>query len=260
LEKRFFGLTEALSLEPREHLALVGGGGKTTLLFALAEELRHTGKRVLSSTTTKLWHREAQAVPLVVFVQTDPTWRVKQREALRTERHVFIAQSLHDTGKVQGISPLLADELYEDRAIDYVLVEADGAAGHPVKAPSEHEPVIPSSATKVVAMLGLEAIGLGMEPERVFRLELVSKLTGLERGHKLTPHVLCRLFLHPQGLFKGTPDSAKRVVFLNKLDLVTDEADAWALAHLIIEEGRKQVDQVVIGSVVKGIYFSFMQE
>ncbi|MBW1766367.1 MAG: hypothetical protein JRJ65_04860 [Deltaproteobacteria bacterium] len=80
-EKSVSRLTTALALEPREHLALVGGGGKTSLMFALAEELRLTRKRVVTSTTTKIRHREALSSLCVIVLQTDSSWRDKLRSA-----------------------------------------------------------------------------------------------------------------------------------------------------------------------------------
>jgi probable selenium-dependent hydroxylase accessory protein YqeC len=62
------------------------------------------------------------------------------------------------------------------------------------------------------------------------------------------------LFLHPEGLFKGTPISAKRVAFLNKLDLIPEGQEVRNLADLILGEKDSQVDQVVIGSIQESIY------
>jgi probable selenium-dependent hydroxylase accessory protein YqeC len=247
-------LTTALALEPREHLALVGGGGKTSLMFALAEELCKRNKRVVTSTTTKIWHCEALRSPIVSFIQSDSSWREKLREELHIHGHVFLAQSLLNSGKVEGIGPSLADELYRDQEMDYLLVEADGSAGHPVKAPAEHEPVISPNVTTVVATLGLEALGQPLVPEVVFRENFFRRLTGLNSGETLTPAILTRLFLDSEGLFKGTPLSAKRVVFLNKIDLLPKFQEAIDLAYLILRNAGKQIDRVVVGSIMRGIY------
>jgi probable selenium-dependent hydroxylase accessory protein YqeC len=144
--------------------------------------------------------------------------------------------------------------MYQEGGIDYIILEADGSSGRPVKAPADHEPVIPSSSTKVVAMLGLEAIGKQMGPEVVFREDLFCKLTGLESGELLTPTVLARLFLKPEGLFKGTPPSAKRMVFLNKQDLLSESKVAEELAGLILESEVSRVERIVIGSILEKDY------
>ena len=247
-------LFSALDIGSRELVALVGGGGKTSLLFALADELLQRKKRAVTTTTTKIWHREALRSPCLVFMESELTWRDELRAGLLTHGQAFLARGMLDSGKVEGISPSLANEIYQDEEIDYIIVEADGSSGCPVKAPAEHEPVIPSSSTHVVAMLGLEAIGEPMGPQVVFRAALFEKMTGLEPGERLTPAVLASLFLEPDGLFKGTPSSAKKMVFLNKRDLLTESGEAEELAGLILGNELNKVEQVVIGSILEGEY------
>jgi probable selenium-dependent hydroxylase accessory protein YqeC len=148
----------------------------------------------------------------------------------------------------------LADTFYRELPLDYLLVEADGSAGHPVKAPALHEPVIPKSVTIVLALLGLEALGRTFTPETVFRPELAGKITGLKLGEELAASALAKLFLHPQGLFKGSPASAKKMAFLNKLDLLPEESRATDLADLILADPKNEVAQAIIGSLKKRSY------
>jgi probable selenium-dependent hydroxylase accessory protein YqeC len=155
---------------------------------------------------------------------------------------------------VEGISPSLADELCHDSDVQYLVIEADGSAGHPVKAPAEHEPVIPSSVTMVVAMMGLEAMGARLDEGTAFRVEQVKNVTGLHTGDILTPGGLAKVFLHPAGVFKGTPEDARRVVFLNKADLIREERKAIELADILLADPLKEIDRVVLGSVKKGVY------
>jgi probable selenium-dependent hydroxylase accessory protein YqeC len=254
LKKKVKNLIEALALQAREHIALVGGGGKTTLMFALAEELRRNGKRVITSTTTKVWHREALQYEKVLLVEDEADWKNKAKEALSWEGLVFVGKAILDSGKVEGISPSVADEIFYDSKAQYVVVEADGSAGHPLKAPAEHEPVISSSVTMVVAMMGLEAMSARLDEATAFRVEQVRKVTGLESGSILTPKALTSVFLHPAGLFKGTPDRARRVVFLNKGDLIEEDRKAEELADILVVDPANKIDRVILGSVKKGEY------
>lgn len=247
-------LVEALGLRAREHIALVGGGGKTTLMFALANELRRSGKRVITSTTTKVWHKEALEYEKVLLVKDEADWRPKQAEELNREGTVFVGKSILDSGKVEGISASVADEIFHDSNAQYLIAEADGSAGHPLKAPTEHEPVIPSSVTMVVAVMGLEAMGAPLDEATAFRIEQVMKVTGLESGDILTPTALAKVFLHPAGVFKGTPESARRVVFLNKGDMIGETTQAAELADILLADSTKNIDCVILGSVKEGIY------
>ena len=254
MNRKAKSLIDALALGAREHIALVGGGGKTTLMFALTDELRRNGKRVLASTTTKVWHREALEYEKVLLVEDDADWGKKQAEGLKSEGTAFLGKSILESGKVEGISASLADKIFRDSNVQYIVVEADGSAGHPLKAPAEHEPVVPSSVTMVVAMMGLEAMSARLDEATVFRLEQVRSITGIETGGILTPSALAKVFLHPAGLFKGAPEGARRVVFLNKEDLVEEDTRAVELADILLADPMKKIDRVILGSIKKGEY------
>ncbi|HEX7593711.1 MAG TPA: hypothetical protein VF429_06025, partial [Anaerolineae bacterium] len=54
-------LSEAFRVRSKEIVALVGAGGKTTAMFHLADELAAQGKRVVTTTTTRLGVAQAGA-------------------------------------------------------------------------------------------------------------------------------------------------------------------------------------------------------
>lgn len=249
-------LKAVLGLGTREHVALVGAGGKTSLMFALAEELKMLGKSVITTTTTKIWHREASKSPCTIYIDQENAWREGLEKGLRSHGHVFLGKGILDTGKIQGISPSLLDTIYQDPGMDYFIVEADGSAGHPVKAPDDHEPVIPGSATVVVAMMGIEAMGQPIGPETIFRMDIFNRLTGAGPGQVLTGDLLTGLFTAPEGIFKGAPDIAQRVVFINKTDIPVQEGVAGELAALIWKKASPPVDRIAMGSIKKGEYHS----
>lgn len=245
-------LIKALALGSREHIALVGGGGKTALMFALADELRRDGKRVITSTTTKVRHSEAQQYENVLLVEEEGDW--KRSEGLIEQGIVFVGRSILGSGKIEGISASVADEIFQSSNAQVLIVEADGSAGHPLKAPAEHEPVISSSVTTVVAMMGLEAVGARLNEATTFRVDQVIKITGMNPGSVLTSSALARVFLHPAGLFKGTPESARKIVFLNKRDLLEEDGKAEALSDILLADPAAKVDRVVLGSLREKIY------
>jgi len=254
LKKTVKSLIDALALGPREHIAIVGAGGKTTLMLALGDELRRSGKRVIASTTTKVWHREALQCEKVLLVGDDAEWEKIAKEDLSREGSVFVGRSILGTGKVEGIPPSLADEAYGDLQVHHLLIEADGASGHPLKVPAEHEPVIPRSVTMVVAMMGLEVMNARLDEATAFRVEQVRTVTGLDIGEILTPSALSKVFLHPAGLFKGTPEGSRKVVFLNKGDLIKEEARVADLADLLLSDRLKKIERVISGSLKMGVY------
>ena len=154
------------------------------------------------------------------------------------------------------MDPSQVDLLYRKVVLDYLLVEADGAARRPVKAPDGHEPVIAASTSLVVAMVGLEVLGKEVHSDRVFRLGRFKEVTGLEEGEQITTQGLARLFLDPQGLFRGTPPLARRIPFLNKLDLANRDQEPFNLATLLIE-GSSCFERVIVGSLNHAQYWVF---
>ena len=243
-----------MALKPREHIALVGGGGKTTLMTALAKELKSAGRRVLVTTTTKIRQREALQFPVVIRSDTGPGWRSHLRKVLEAEGWAFLGETYGPPGKITGISRSVANRIFDDAILDCLIVEADGAAGRPVKVPAGYEPVIPESATLVVAVMGLEALERRFDSDTVFRMDKFAALTGLRPGERLSPPILAGVFFQSGGLFKGTPGSARRAVFLNKLELLADVRPAAMMAGLIKKGAGGAVARVVAGSLRAGIY------
>jgi probable selenium-dependent hydroxylase accessory protein YqeC len=252
MKKGFEELISALALGSGEHIALVGGGGKTTLLFALAEALCKAGRRVVTGTTTKVRLAESRLALKSVFLSSDPDWERSLRAGLDSHGHVFFGEEILPSGKVTGITKSLADTLWRRPWIDHMILETDGAAGRPVKAPASHEPVIPDSATMVIAVMGLDALGAPFDEKHVFRMDRFEKITGLKPGETLTAGGLARVFEGREGLFKGTPPMARRVVFLNKLDVVQDDREVRLLRECILDSAEAGVNLVITGSLHMG--------
>lgn len=246
-------LIEVLGLGEREHLAIVGAGGKTTLLLALSQNLRDN--KVIISTTTKIHHDEARLVRKPIVTLQDPDWKETLKNCIDRENQVVLVNQLMKSGKMSGISPSLADKIFRHQKVDYLLLEADGAAGRPLKAPAEKEPVIPPSVTKVVAILGLDVINQPFSRETVFREREFHHITGIKPGEKLLITKLVHLFIHPNGLFKGTPPSAKRIALLNRLDLLANKNQAFDLADMIAKRKANTINRVVLGSIKNKEYY-----
>ena len=242
-------LVQSLDLFERDHVAVVGAGGKTTLVFELARELHSAGSGVIIGTTTKVWEREAHQCPHVILCPSSRACRDRISNELETHGHVFVGQRALPSGKVQGIDPAFADTLYAEVAPDYQILEADGSAGRPLKAPSLHEPVIPSTTTVVIAVMGLEALNAPLGPEVVFRAERFAQLTGAAPGMRLGPGLVSRIFQGENGLFRGAPPSARRIAFLNKVDLNTTNGEAAENLKQLKEFLSPRVDRVIVGSL-----------
>ena len=82
-------IAKALGVQSREVIVFVGAGGKSTAMFRLANELVGQGKRVVTTTTTRLFAAQAQSATVgsAVLLHYDGTadfiTRVRKALALR---------------------------------------------------------------------------------------------------------------------------------------------------------------------------------
>ncbi len=242
-------LTEALGLKEREVISLVGAGGKTTLMYRLAKELFLSGKRVVTTTTTKILEPRPEETNFL-FVDSDEK-RIKDFVwgHLDQHRHLTVARERLGSGKLRGVSPDFVNKLWNFDKIDMIIVEADGAAGRPVKAPREWEPVIPTATTLIVAILGVDGVGRELNEENAFQPERISKITGIPVGDKLPDEGMALLMTHAEGIFKGAPSSSRVVAFLNKVDIPKGVAKAKGIARKIFDKKHQQIERAVLGQL-----------
>jgi molybdenum cofactor cytidylyltransferase len=229
-------LVEELGLGARELVAFTGGGGKTTLLLELSRQLADRGERVLATTTTELGLDQTEGVNVVWSL--DP---FQLESALDSSGTVFLL-SESDDRKVRGYEPEIVDELFAESSAAYVLVEADGSRGRPLKAPADHEPVIPAAASTVVVVMGIDAVGRTLF-EAAHRPATAAALTGLAVSDLITAEAAATVLTHADGGLRGIPATARVVIALTKVG-AGSEAVAERIAGLVARHQR--VDRVVV--------------
>jgi molybdenum cofactor cytidylyltransferase len=128
-----------------------------------------------------------------------------------------------------------------------VLIEADGARMRPFKAPAEHEPVLPPETTLVVPVVGADIFGQSLEDAYVHRAGRVAELASVPLGTLLTPEIVARVLVHPQGGLKGVPDGARVIPLINKIEDKTALGPARETAERLL--GHPRIQAVVLGAV-----------
>ena len=222
-------ISQALRYTPPSTIALVGSGGKTTLLFQLAREL---APPVMTAATA---HLHTDQVKLA-----DAHWKGAGPDELAGLE-----------AKLQGVM-LVTGPVKEDRTrgLDKdtigwlhqicrkhalpLLIEADGSRQHPLKAPAEHEPPIPDFIEQVVVVAGMSGIGKPLTGNTVHNLGLFSLLSKLAPGDIITPDALARVLIHAAGGMKNIPSAARRVALLNQADTSDLQSQGQAMADRLL--------------------------
>ena len=178
--------------------AIIGSGGKTTLLRTLADEL--PGRVLLCTSTHFLGYRDLPAV-------LDPT------EPARSPTGKLV-----DCGIPYEVLASLAD---------FVLVEADGSRQLPLKAHAEHEPVIPACSRQVICVVGLSGLHRPVA-EAVHRAELFCSLADCSPEDAATPERVARLLIQ---------EHLADTYFLNQAESNSALQDANIIASILKSRG-----------------------
>jgi probable selenium-dependent hydroxylase accessory protein YqeC len=161
--------------------SVVGSGGKTTLLRALAEELVAHGRSVILTTTTHIMPFEG------IELVSSPDEASLGRALARA--HVACVGSFSENGKF-GPSPLPVERLAE--LADHVLIEADGSKRLPIKAHAPYEPVVPSCSARCMLVVGASGFSRPAS-ESAHRPELFCARAACAPDDLATPELVARV-------------------------------------------------------------------
>ena len=184
-------------------VSLVGGGGKTTLLYAMAAHCAHKGWRVLVTTTTHIRQPAVCYAPDDVALAT--LWQAGQYAVIGTPA---------ENGKLTLPPQQLLHRMVR---ADAVFIEADGAKHYPCKLPAAHEPVLLPQSDIVLAVAGLSALSKPLR-EVCFRYDTIQpQFLSSAPDAPLTPPMLAQLLASAQGGRKAVGDRQFYAV-LNQAD------------------------------------------
>ena len=216
-------LIARLALENARIVALCGAGGKTSLLYALGREWRMKREKAVLTTSTHIQKEMPEGCLL---------WdRPDEADLLSIWRAGFTPVAGRAEGrKLKGPS----DEMWEilRRTADRIVVEADGAAMHPVKYPAVWEPVIPQYTDRVLVLCGLSALDRPLK-EVCDRADLALK-KGVVTDGPLTEAGLGALLLGGYGRYDP-------LYILNQADDGAQYARGEALAARLAAAGHAAV-------------------
>lgn len=217
-----------LNIKKGEIVSIVGGGGKTTTLFLLAEELKKLNKKVLVTTTTAIYNPEKdydyyylKEIPN----EFAPDYGTITIYGEKTKNGKLI-------GELYGLGEIIGRKVF-----DFILIEADGSKGKPIKAPANHEPVIIKSTTKTIGIVGLDSLG-----ERIINIahrpEIFGEIIKKNPCGIIHEEDIVKLALHKEGLFKDAVGD--KVLLLNKAHDEKTILRGRKIKELLLQQGFRE--------------------
>lgn len=231
---------QALGIVRGDVVCFIGAGGKTSLMFRLAEEARGQGFKVLVTTSTKILVPDADQ-----YDGLDLSGELFSRDTV-AEPGIYVGGTPSPiAGKMTGVG---MNRLYiQQKLFDLVLIEADGAARKPLKGWNSTEPVIPDFTSKTIGVVDIQTVGNTICEALVHRLEIFSEITGCKAGEPASTHHLCRMILHEKGLFSQAQGT--EILYINKIESEADCNNANELRAALTNQ------IIVAGSVQQGTIY-----
>ena len=207
-------------------ICLVGGGGKTTVMYELAVAWAACGRKVLVLTSTHILCPAdgsfAADVPAVQNLWQQGRYAVIGTPEFATGKLTLPPQSVYEALQLQA---------------DVILCEADGSRQHPCKVPAVYEPVLWPDSDIVLAVAGMDALGNSLQ-QACQRPQLAAELLGCGAEKILDAQMLTVLLLSEQGARKNVGARAYYIV-LNKCDLLK-AAQQEEMRRLLVSAGMDE--------------------
>lgn len=207
-------------------ICLVGGGGKTTVMYELAAAWAACGCKVLVLTSTHIL-QPADGSFAADAAAVHNLWQQR--------RYAVIGTPELDTGKLTA--PLQSVYKALKLQADVILCEADGSRHHPCKVPAEYEPVILPDSDIVLAVAGMDALDNSLQ-QACQRPQLAAELLGCSAEKIIDAQMLAALLLSEQGARKNVGARAYYIV-LNKCDLLK-AAQQEEMRRLLVSAGMDE--------------------
>lgn len=256
---RYYGsdvnLSQALRIKKPICVAISGSGGKTTAMFTLARELlQGSPQKNVTVILTATTHLSLDQVGMadqhfVIRAESDLT----QLEATLPTGVILFTGGINQGHRTTGLDEAHLERLYQLslRHGAPLLIEADGSRQRPLKAPADHEPVIPGFVDMVIVVAGMAGIGKTLTSEWVHRPERFSEITGTAINSLVTPTSVVKELSHPLGGLKNIPPGARRIVLLNQADGPSKQSGALQMSERLVEV----FDAILIASLKgEGVY------
>jgi len=234
-------LIDTFQITETEVITITGGGGKTSLMFALGRELTAAGKAHVITTTAKICVADVNPAQLLIDpdidtiiaeIKKDPAkeWIIGREEVAQQKIAGFDDADLYKLH--QALSPLV------------IINEGDGSNRRPYKFYADYEPAIPTLTTKIIHVMGAETFKRSIDETLFHRSQLFDgeELFFDETALKRTLATFSRTKLDPH--FGPAVD---RILLINKAD-----GEHLENARQMAKIGKMIFPHCFIGSLKEG--------
>jgi probable selenium-dependent hydroxylase accessory protein YqeC len=243
-------INEILHIEKGDVVSIVGSGGKTTLMFELAKELRDRYK-VLVTTSTKIYkpsYTDCDYLYTSMQEYHDSIFCCNEKENNVT----VLAKEIDLTkNKLIGINDVELEEVIND--FDVTLIESDGSKNLPLKGWKKYEPPILLETNKTIGVIPIDVLNKKVDDNFIYGFDEFKRIIG--DNQYVDFESIGRICSSELGLFKNS--KGKLYLFINRVDTEQNILDSWNLSEYLRTNivGKPYDFKICFGSLKQGVYY-----
>lgn len=199
-------MVELFNIDKGDIVSITGAGGKTSLMFFLANSLSEKGT-VLITTTTKIFKPKDTKKIKLIFIGPEEIHSISPQD-----NYIYIYCPNIIDNKIQSASFEDVNKLKSK--FDYILIEADGSSGKSLKGWKENEPQILSISTKTIAVIDITTLGEVKSESTIHRFNLYTEQF-LQNSTSITKEDIIN-YIDREVFFKNS--KGQNIIFFNKIE------------------------------------------
>lgn len=240
-------LSELFNIKKGDIVSIVGSGGKTTLLFKLAHELKRE-YRVMVSTSTRILKPSINDYD---YLYTNVEGYINDKNT-KNNCVTVISKSINaETNKLIGIDDDDLSILIND--FDIILIESDGSRNLPIKGWKNHEPPVLNKTNKTIGVFPVDYINKKISSDFIYGFDEFNILT--DNSEYISFEAIFKICSKCDGLFKNSKGSLH--LFLSNADTEVEVFISKELSKYLKEcmTNEKINFKVSFGSLEKEVYY-----
>lgn len=232
-------MIELFDINKGDVVSITGAGGKTSLMFFLADSLSKKGT-VLITTTTKIFKPERTKKLNLIFIGPEEIDYISPQDS-----YIYIYCPNIIDNKIQSASFEDIEKL--EKKFDYILIEADGSCGKSLKGWKENEPSIPTISTKTIAVIDITTLKTLKSESSIHRFNLY-KQQFPQTSEIITKEDFIN-YINSNLFFKNS--CGKNILFFNKIESLEFFEYFFDIANSIKNKN------IYFGSIFNGFIHKF---
>lgn len=228
-------LIDCFGFQDKEIISLIGSGGKTSLMWYLANAFRQ--ESVLVSTTTKIGYPKQSLYDFFYGKNFEQIGMDGQGITLA-------GICINDGNKLSAPSETIQQTFPR---FDKIFLEADGSKQLPLKGWDTFEPVVLPETTITIGILPISVLRRTIDQTSIHRLPLFLEAVEAHQGDTIQEKTLAAIISSPKGLWAKS--CGQQILCINQVETQVQLKQAKKIVELLPAKIVNRLTKIIACSV-----------